>query len=320
MKRTTFFVLLVFAVVTPLIGQQEAQFTQYMYNTLAINPAYAGSRGGLSIAGLYRSQWIGLDGAPATQTLNAHSPVSERVGVGLSIVNDNIGNGTSQETSFDGIFSYTIPVSLNGNLSFGLKAGGHLLNIDLSRLQNQDPTFNSGQQAIVDNKFSPNFGLGAFYYTETFYAGISAPNILETEHFDNSGQSASLLARERLNFYLISGIVQELSDDLKLKPAILLRGVSGAPLQVDLSANFMYQEKFTLGAAYRFGAAWSALAGFQINNSLMLGLAYDKETTELGSTAFNNGSFEVFLRYEVLDLSSKKKTTTPGRVLTPRFF
>ncbi|NKI32920.1 PorP/SprF family type IX secretion system membrane protein [Croceivirga thetidis] len=320
MKKTIFFVLVASLFTGQLMGQQEAQYTQYMYNTLAINPAYAGSRGGLSIAGLHRSQWVGLDGAPVTQTLNAHSPVGERVGIGLSIINDNIGNGTSQETSFDGIFSYTIPVSVDGNLSFGLKAGGHLLNIDLSRLQNQDPTFNTGQQVVVDNKFSPNFGLGAYYYTDTFYAGISAPNILETEHFDSSGQNANLLARERLNFYIISGIVRELSEDFKFKPAVLLRGVSGAPLQVDLSANFMYQEKFTLGAAYRFGAAWSALAGYQLNDSLMLGLAYDKETTELGSTAFNNGSFEVFLRYEVFNLSAKEKTTMPRRVLTPRFF
>lgn len=303
-----------------MFGQQDAQYTQYMYNTLAINPAYAGSRGGLSLAGLYRSQWVGLDGAPVTQTLNAHSPLGERVGLGLSIINDNIGNGTSQETSFDAIFSYTIPVSPEGKLGFGLNAGGHFLNIDLSRLQNRDPSFNSGQQVVVDNKFSPNFGLGAYYYTEKFYLGISAPKILETEHFDSSGQSSNLLATERLNFYIISGYVHELSEDFKFKPAVLLKGVSGAPLQLDVSANFMYQEKFTFGAAYRLGAAWSALAGFQLNENLMLGLAYDKETTELGSTAFNNGSFEVFLRYEVFNLTRKSKVTNPSRVLTPRFF
>ena len=301
-------------------AQQEAQYTQYMYNTLAINPAYAGTRGVLSIAGLYRSQWIGLDGAPVTQTLNIHSPVGNRLGLGLSIVNDEIGNGTSQETFFDATFSYTVPVSETGNLSFGLKAGGQMLNIDLSRLQNIDPTFNSGQQVVVDNKFSPNFGLGIYYHSDRFYTGLSAPNILETEHFDTSGESGSLLARERLNLYLITGMVFDLSEDFRFKPAFLLKGVSGAPLQLDISANFMYRNKFRFGAAYRWDAAWSALAGFQLSTDVMLGLAYDREITALGSTAFNNGSFEVFLRYQLLNRSRNKIRGQYGKVLTPRFF
>lgn len=320
MKIKVLFTLVLIGISLGSRAQQEAQYTQYMYNTLAINPAYAGTRGVLSIAGLYRSQWIGLDGAPVTQTFNIHAPVANRVGLGLSIVNDEIGNGTSQETFFDATFSYTVPVSNTGNLSFGLKAGGQMLNIDLNRLKNIDPTFNTGQQVVVDNKFSPNFGLGIYYHSNTFYTGLSAPNILETEHFDTSGESNSLLARERLNLYLITGLVMELSEDFKFKPAFLVKAVSGAPLQLDVSANFMYRNKFTFGAAYRWDAAWSALAGFQISNDIMLGLAYDRETTELGNTAFNNGSFEVFLRYELLNRSRNRIRGQYGKVLTPRFF
>lgn len=294
-----------------LSAQQDAQYTQYMYNTLAINPAYAGSRGVLSVAGLHRSQWIGLDGAPTTQTFNLHAPIAERMGAGLSIVNDEIGNGTNQDTYFDAVLSYTVPISVDGRVSFGLKAGGHLLNIDFNRLQEFNPSANVTQESNIDNQFSPNFGAGVYYHSPRFYVGLSVPNFLQTEHFQNSG-SSSFLAQERMNIYLISGLVHDLSPDWKFKPAILLKAVQGAPIQADASANFMYKETFTFGAAYRWSAAWSALFGYQISDQFMLGLAYDRETSELGNSTFNDGSFEVFLRFEFL--------TQFKKVITPRFF
>ena len=294
------------------MAQQDAQYTQYMYNTIAVNPAYAGSRGVLSIAALHRSQWVGLDGAPTTQTLNVHTPVSEKVGLGLSIVNDEIGNGTNQDTYFDAVFSYTVPVSETGKLSFGVKAGGHFLNIDFNQLRNFDPSTAPSNQVNIDKKFSPNFGAGIYYHTEKFYAGLSVPNFLQTEHFDGSGNSSSYLAQERMNWYLISGYVFEINPDLKLKPAILFKAVEGAPLQADLSVSALLNKKFSLGLAYRWDAALNALFGIQINEKLMLGLAYDREITELGNTAFNNGSFEIFLRFEFFN---RYRNT-----LTPRFF
>ncbi len=135
MKKLILTTVLLAASIWGLMAQQDAQYTQYMYNTIAVNPAYAGSRGVLSIAALHRSQWVGLDGAPTTQTLNIHTSVSERLGLGLSIVNDEIGNGTNQDTYFDAIFSYTVPISETGKLSFGVKAGGHLLNISREHFQ-----------------------------------------------------------------------------------------------------------------------------------------------------------------------------------------
>ncbi|WP_291871396.1 type IX secretion system membrane protein PorP/SprF [Maribacter sp.] len=313
MKRIYITLLLTLTTIGGLIAQQDAQYTQYMYNTMSVNPAYAGSRGVFSITGLHRSQWVGLDGAPTTQTLNFNTPVSKRVGIGLSIVNDEIGNGTNQDTYFDGVFSYTIPTSDTGKLSFGLKAGGHLLNIDFNKLKNYDPSISPTGYQDIDKKFSPNFGAGIYYHTDKFYAGLSVPNFLKTEHFDNSGSSSSTgVAQEQINLYLITGYVFKLNPDLKFKPTALFKAVQGAPLQVDLSANFMLHDKFTLGVAYRWDAAVSALVGFQLSDQFMVGLAYDKETTELGSTAFNDGSFEIMLRYE---LRSKYK-----KVLTPRFF
>ncbi len=299
-------------------AQQDAQYTQYMFNTMSVNPAYAGSRGQFSAAALYRSQWVGLEGGPKTQTLNLHSPIrNSRVGYGLSIVNDEIGEGAVQETYFDAVISYTIDVSLDAKLSFGLKAGGHLFNLDVEGLrQRDDPQLQENLNTDnIDNRFSPNVGLGVYYHTNKFYAGLSAPNLLETEHFDGSGGNSTtvdFLSQERINLYLITGYVFDLNNNFKFKPALLTKVVSGAPLQIDFSANFMYNDKFTFGAAYRWDAAVSALAGFQITDQFMLGLAYDRETTELGGTQFNDGSFEVFLRFELVKSFQK--------LVSPRFF
>ncbi|PKV48067.1 type IX secretion system PorP/SprF family membrane protein [Aquimarina sp. MAR_2010_214] len=297
-------------------AQQDAQYTQYMYNTVSVNPAYAGSRGVMSIMGLHRSQWVGLDGAPRTQTLTLNTPLggSERLGLGLSIVNDEIG--PTDETYFDIDFSYTIPTSEQGKLSFGIKAGGHLLSVDFQRLS-QFNTNDALFENNIDNKFSPNVGVGLYYHTNRFYFGLSAPNLLETDHFDestttSSSTAVSFLAEERINYYLIAGHVFDLSNELKFKPAVLGKLVFGAPLQVDVSANFLLYERLTLGVAYRWSAAISAMAGFQISDSLMIGFAYDREVTELGQTQFNDGSYEFMLRFELF-----KKY---NRMLTPRFF
>lgn len=297
------------------VAQQDAQYTQYMYNTLSINPAYAGSRGGVSILGLHRSQWVGLDGAPRTQTISIHSPIGEsrRVGLGLNIVNDEIF--ITNETYIDIDFSYTIPTSDRGKLAFGLKGGVHLLDVNYSEtnpFQNGDAL--ATDQANIDNRFSPQVGVGLFYYTDKYYLGLSAPNLLRTEHFDESdnsnNQNTTFLARERVNYYLTSGYVFDITQDFKFKPAGLVKLVSGAPLQVDITANALLYDKLTLGLAYRWSAALSGLVGFQVTDGLMLGFAYDRDTTDLDQ--FNDGSYEVFLRFEIFK--------NPQRLLSPRFF
>ncbi|MCM4169830.1 hypothetical protein KCTC52924_02323 [Arenibacter antarcticus] len=306
--------IMLFSLSVGLYAQQDAQFTQYMYNTMSVNPAYVGSRGQLSIAALYRSQWVGLEGAPKTQTLNLHSPIrNSRLGYGISVINDNIGNGVVQETQFDAVLSYTIDLSMDAKLSFGLKAGGNLLNLDFNGLNNFDSENIEGDN--IDNKFSPNFGVGVYYHSDQFYAGLSAPNLIETQHFDNSQRDANsvqFLSTERMNFYFITGYIFDLNNNFKFKPALLTKVVGGAPLQVDVSASFLFNDVFSFGAAYRWDAAISGLVGFQISEQLMIGLAYDRETTELGGTQFNDGSFEVFLRFELIRSFS--------RMVSPRFF
>lgn len=284
-------------------AQQDSQYTQYMYNTININPAYAGSREVLSIFGLHRSQWVGLDGAPTTNAFSVNSPIGDSsFGVGLSVVNDRIG--PAQENAISADLSYYIPISDNYKLAFGLKGTGNLFSIDVNKLNMQhqnDPQFQN-----LHNEFSPNVGAGIYLYSDNFYAGISVPNFFETKRYKDNSIS---ITQERLHYYFITGYVFEPNENLKIKPSVLTKMVEGAPLQVDGSLNFLIYDKLTLGAAYRWSAAWSAMAGFQISNSIFVGYAYDTETTRLQN--YNSGSHEVFLRFE---LSNNTKT------LTPRFF
>src|SRR5690554_7427547 len=207
MKTTNYFIIVLLLLTgTFSYSQQDSQYTQYMYNTINVNPAYAGSRDVLSIFGMYRTQWVGLDGAPDTGVFALHSPVNERVGLGLSFVNDRIGISDESTISVD--FSYTIPVSENYKLAFGLKGTAHLLNVDYSKLNTYNPV-DGLLQNNIDNRFSPNIGAGVYLYSDKFYAGLSVPNMLETEHFDDNIQST---AGERMHGYLITGYVFDLTD------------------------------------------------------------------------------------------------------------
>lgn len=309
MKTKIFLFMLIFSSID-IYSQQDSQFTQYMYNTININPAYAGSRGVMSIFGLYRNQWVGLDGAPVTMAGSFNTPIANsNIGLGLSVLKDEIG--PSDETSISADISYSIPTSERFKLSFGVKATANLLNIDFSKLNIYNPTDPLFQNS-VDNRFSPNVGAGLYFHSDKTYLGLSVPNILETKHFDQSStsNSASFVATERMHYYFIAGHVFDLSPSLQFKPAVLTKMVQGAPLQVDVSGNFLINEKLTLGVAYRWDAAISAMAGFQINDSWFIGYGYDLETTKLGN--YNSGSHEIFLRYELFQ--------NYDRVISPRFF
>ena len=314
MKTRIILLVLMFAALR-VHSQQDAQFTQYMYNTININPAYAGSREAISIFGLYRTQWVGLDGAPQTGTFSINTPIEgTKIGLGLGIVNDKIG--PADETNIAVDLSYTIRTSENFKLAFGFKASANLLNVDFNKLSAFNGTAaDRNLQYNIDNRFSPNIGAGVYWYSDKTYFGVSVPNFLETKHFDrastaSTGPATSFTAKERMNFYIIAGKVIRMSEDIKFKPALLSKIVSGAPLQVDLSGNFIYDDKFVLGVAYRWSAAVSLMAGFQINDSWYIGYGYDLETTRLAN--FNSGSHEIFLRYELFK--------NHDRIISPRFF
>ena len=285
-------------------AQQDAQYTQYMYNTTNINPAYAGSRGVMSIFALHRTQWVGLDGAPVTNAVSINTPLNNSsLGLGVSVVNDRIGPTVENGISAD--LSYTIQTSETLKLSFGIKATANLFNLDVDKLNPIDQNDPSLQN--LNNKFNPNFGAGVYLHSDKLYLGLSVPNFLEdTKYSDNSVS----VFKERMNFYAIGGYVFDISPSLKFKPAFLTKMVAGAPLQLDVSGNFIFFEKLTLGVAYRWDAAVSALAGFQVTDGLYIGYGYDLETTELKK--YSSGSHEVFLRFELFKRYSK--------MVTPRFF
>jgi type IX secretion system PorP/SprF family membrane protein len=285
--KTKLIILVLILSISASYAQQDAQFTQYMYNTININPAYAGSRDVMSVFALHRTQWVGLDGAPTTNTVSINTPVTgSNVGLGLSIINDKIGPSDENNIAID--FSYTIYTSDTYKLAFGLKASANLLNIDFSKLNQHDKN-DYVFDINVDNKFSPNIGAGFYLYSDKGYFGLSAPNLLETTHFDKYASTGanSHVAKERIHYYFIAGHVFDLSDSVQFKPSILAKMVQGAPLQVDISGNFLINEKFTAGLAYRWSAAMSALVGFQVSETLFIGYGYDLETTILAHMKYS---------------------------------
>jgi type IX secretion system PorP/SprF family membrane protein len=298
---TTITMLSVFAT----YAQQEPQYTQYMYNTMTVNSAYAGSLGHLAITGIYRTQWVGLEGSPSTQSFTLDTPVGKNVGLGLSIVSEEIG--PSEEQFVDANFSYTIQSGQTHKLSFGVKGGGRVLNIDWTKGSYRDPDVQFREN--ITNKFLPVVGAGLYWHGERDYIGLSIPNFMTRERY-NYDDIADDLVNERMHLYLIGGIVFDLSAHTKFKPAMMVKYVSGAPLIADISANFLFNDAITLGVSYRTSDSVSAMAGLQITPQFIVGYAYDYTTTELQN--YNNGTHEIMLRFELV---SRKKG-----LKSPRFF
>lgn len=303
--QKTYYVVLISLFTSLVSAQQDPQYTQYMYNTMTVNAAYAGSTGSLEAILLHRSQWVGIDGAPETQAFAIHTPMSnERVGLGLSVVNDKLG--PSNELFVDGNFSYAIPLGYDKKLAFGLKGGARMLNVDWSKgiYRNPiDPLLNEN----ISNNFKPSLGAGIYYYSDKWYFGASVPNFIRNDYYDDTDEAIN---RDRFHYFFIGGYVFDLSENLKFKPAFLVKAVSGSPLSTDVSANFLIHDKFTAGASYRWDDSVSALAGFQVTNSFFIGYAFDYTVTDLNK--YNDGSHEIILRFQMQKKSSQMKS--------PRFF
>lgn len=310
----TIFKLIIIALIVincnSVSGQQLPQFTQYMYNTISINPAYAGSRETLSIVGLHRSQWVGIEGGPTTQTLSVHSPLkNQKIGLGFSFINDKLGYENFSYMYAD--FSYTINVSEKTKLAFGLKGGFTHYNLDEELLT--DPSIVNDQYFNdVSNRWSPNIGLGMMLHTNKWYLGLSAPRVLNTDY--NKGQNGSVdyVALERVSYYLTGGLVFDLSENTKFKPAFMIKATNGSPASYDLTANFLMYEKLWLGAAYRFNesaGALGAIVDFQVSRQFRIGYAYEHPISDI--RPYSDGTHEILLMYEVF----KNK-----RIKSPRYF
>lgn len=303
--KTVCFLCMSLSAIIKINAQQNPEYTQYMYNTMTVNPGYAGSVGTLEATLLHRSQWVGIDGAPTTQSLTIHSPLAnERVGLGLSVVNDKLG--PSSESNIDGNFSYILNLAREKRLAFGLKAGIRKLDVDWTKGRFNNPS-DALLNSNISNEIKPSVGAGLYYYTNKWYLGLSVPNFIKGNYYDDVQESIDI---DRLHYYLITGYVFDLSEGLKFKPAFLGKLVSGAPLYYNLSLNFLIQEKLTLGASYQFDDSASALAGFQISNSFYIGYAYDYTVTKLNK--YNDGSHEIIVRFQLQKKSSQIKS--------PRFY
>ena len=288
-------------------AQQLPQFTQYMYNTIAINPAYAGSRDALSIVALNRNQWAGFDGGPETQTLSIHTPLrNKKVGLGLSLINDK--TGFENFTYVYGDFSYTIKASDEIDVSFGLKAGMtyYKLSDELYNLTevNQDPYFDERL-----NRWNSNFGAGVLIHSDKWYVGLSIPKIINHD-LNNKTDFAAL---ETVHYYALGGYVFDLNKNLKLKPSFMVKYTKGAPISTDVTANFLFDEKFWLGGSYRINGeqrAVGAIVDFQVSKQFRVGYTYEIPTGEI--RPYTSGSHEILLMYEFKFMKNKQKS--------PRYF
>tara|TARA_B110000977_G_scaffold48011_1_gene65248 strand:+ start:479 stop:1393 length:915 start_codon:yes stop_codon:yes gene_type:complete len=304
MKKLTLLVLLLVVLCAEYASaQQDPQYTQYMYNMNVINPAYAGSKEGLSVTALYRNQWSGFDGAPVTFTFSAHSPISDKIGLGLSAIKDELG--PVSETNVFADFSYTLQVGASLKLALGLKAGVSFHDVGLVDLALQDPGDPFFSQDI--NNTYPNIGAGAFLYGDKFYVGLSVPNLLTSVHLDENG---IMYGSESNHFFGTAGYVFQVSENFKLKPSVMVKTSFDSPISYDANINALFFEKFELGASYRVDDSFSGLVGFQATPNIRIGYAYDNVTSEIKTVA--DASHEVILTF---DLFFKKRT-----MRSPRYF
>ena len=302
MKKLSIIAILLLAF--QMHGQQDPQYTQYMYNMNIMNPAYAGSRENLSFGLLYRNQWTGIDGGPETGTLFVHSPVGNNLGLGLSVIADQIG--PVKETNVYADVSYTLKLGGEHRLAFGIKAGATFHDIglfsDVDVIDDGDPFFSEDI-----NKTTPNIGAGLFYYTNKYYLALSVPNMLSSVHLDANGFK---IGSETQHYFFTGGYVFDLSPNTELKPSFMVKSAFDAPTSFDINVNARFFKKFEIGASYRLDDSFSGLVNFAISPAVRVGYAYDAISSDI--KAFAPASHEVFLLF---DLNFPKRVSR-----SPRYF
>lgn len=299
-------ILVSLATVLNAVGQQDPMYTHYAFNTLAVNPAYAGSRDIMTVTGLHRSQWVGFEGAPVTQTITFHSPVyTEALGMGLSLMHDKIG--PVRFTSLHADLSYRFRVSDNTRIALGLKGGGNLMQGDIASLFTIDK--GDGDLQNIRSKFLPNVGAGLYIFNPKWYVGLSAPKLLENTFTTNT---VGVLEGEKRHFFFIAGMVSSLTRSIKLKPTMFIKATETAPLQGDVTAMFIFNDIIELGVMGRTGDAVGALVGYNVNNQLRVGYSFDWSFENV-TGRYNSGSHEVMVRYDIYN-------PEPNKIYSPRYF
>ena len=306
MKKLFLVTLGIIAFSADLQAQQDPHYTQYMYNMSVMNPAYAGSKENLSMGLLYRKQWVEIEDAPTTGTFFGHAPVGKNVGMGLSVISDKIG--PVEENNVYADFSYTLNLGGDHKLAFGLKTGITLHNVSL--FSDVYPTLpDAGDPAFSENTSNSyfNIGSGLFYYTNKYYLGFSVPNLMKSKHLDFNGRE---FGSEVSHYFLTGGYVFDINDNVKFKPFFMMKSALEAPTSLDLSTNFLFNQKFEIGATYRLEDSFGAMVNYAITPNLKLGYAYDHIVSDLNVTT--PSSHEIILLF---DLNFPKKVSS-----SPRFF
>lgn len=292
-------------------SQQEPVFTNYLAAPNVYNPAFAGSQDALNVTFLSRAQWVGIEGAPRSYFVSAHSPIEDKnIGVGLSFVGDQIGFEKYNNLFVD--FSYVLPVNATSVIRFGLKAGGSFYSVNFADAQlnnGSDYEFNNG----IDNQFLPNAGFGVYWQSDKYFAGASIPRLLQSEIegvSDTSGTASRISTNDR-HIMLMGGASFEVSPDITLKPSLMVRMVGGSPLSADVNVNAVFYDRLWFGVMYRLEEAVGASIGFQLNEQFRVGYSYDAPMFNMNYTT-HSGSHEVMLTYDFV--------FTKGKVTSPRYF
>lgn len=306
MNRIYSTVLVLFLAILEMHSQQDPHYTQYMYNMNVINPAYAGSKENLTMGLLYRKQWIEIEDAPTTFSLSGSMPVGKNVGMGLSVISDKIG--PVEENNVYGDFSYTLNLGGEHRLAFGLKAGVTFQKVGLNSLiQPTLPDLDDDAFAQDTNNTKFNIGTGLFYYTERYYLAFSIPNMLKTVHLDYNGVK---YGNEVQHYFLTGGYVFDLNPNLKFKPFAMVKSAFNSPTSLDVSTNFLFNQKFEIGATYRLEDSFGAMLNYAISPNVRIGYAYDHIVSDLNITT--PSSHELILLF---DLNFPKKVSR-----SPRYF
>ena len=306
MKKLFLVTLSVIAFTVELHAQQDPHYTQYMYNMSVMNPAYAGSKENLSLGLLYRKQWVEIEDAPTTATFFGHAPVGKNVGMGLSVISDKIG--PVEENNIYADFSYTLNLGGEHKLAFGLKTGLTLHKVSL--FDDVYPTLpDANDPAFSENTSNSyfNIGSGLFYYTNKYYLGFSVPNMIKSKHLDFNGRE---FGSEVSHYFVTGGYVFDINENVKFKPFFMMKSAFEAPTSWDLSANFLFNEKFEIGGTYRLEDSFGAMVNYAITPNIKLGYAYDHIVSDLNVTT--PSSHEIILLF---DLNFPKKVSS-----SPRFF
>ncbi|MFM2259216.1 MAG: hypothetical protein RLZZ424_1179 [Bacteroidota bacterium] len=290
-----------------LFAQTEPMYSQYMYNMLGVNPAYAGNREALSLNFFQRNQWVGIKGAPKTTSVSMDQSIKDgKLGWGIQVYDDRLG--VEAASGLNGMLSTRIQVSEKGILSGGLSFGMMNYRINLNDVNNRnnpnDPSFIS-----IDNpsKWNPSLGMGIYYNTDRFYAGLATPSILKARLASYENMITSIQTSNAFHLFANAGYVFDINEDVKLKPSTMIKMVSGAPIETDINLNVWLKDLLGFGASYRTGDAFVGMVELQATSNLRFGYAYDMPFNPL--KYFTKGSHELMLRYEIGNFKTKIKST-----------